>query len=193
MKGACGVVAIGVLPLVTRVTPKPLILSDVTRPRFSSTSTYLNGLYQNMYSYEVGSVGRFNLNLFLHYQFDLLHHASWLKALLLPGDRIPGWRSWGDLRPQPTEDLQVQSHVWSHCWTNQISLHCRFITKLVPKLSPKHECTIVPQVNNIFLWIFSNQQPPWLKKKRKKLFYSQEVCNLRFSSPRQVPQDLATR
>jgi len=42
---------------------------------------------------------------------------------------------------------------------------CRFITKLVPKLSPKHECTIVPQ----------------------------EVCNLRFSSPRQVPQDLATR
>ena len=64
MKGACGVVAIGVLPLVTRVTPKPLILSDVTRPRFSSTSTYLNGLYQNMYSYEVGSVGRFNLNLF---------------------------------------------------------------------------------------------------------------------------------
>jgi len=42
---------------------------------------------------------------------------------------------------------------------------CRLITKLVPKLSPKHECTIVPQ----------------------------EVCNLRFSSPRQVAQDLATR
>merc|ERR1711976_168626 len=39
---------------------------------------------------------------------------------------------------------------------------CRFITKLVPKLSPKHECTIVPQ----------------------------EVCNLKFSTPKQVPKPL---
>ena len=42
---------------------------------------------------------------------------------------------------------------------------CRFETKLVPKLSPKHECTIVPQ----------------------------EICNLKFSQPRQVPKPLQTR
>merc|ERR1712223_607240 len=42
---------------------------------------------------------------------------------------------------------------------------CRFITKLVPKLKPEHQCTIVPQ----------------------------EICNLRFSQPRQVPKDLQTR
>ena len=42
---------------------------------------------------------------------------------------------------------------------------CRFVTKLVPKLSPKHECTIVPQ----------------------------ETCNLKFSQPRQVPKPLQTR
>merc|ERR1712029_142598 len=42
---------------------------------------------------------------------------------------------------------------------------CRFITKLVPKLEPKHECTIVPQ----------------------------EICNLKFSQPRQVPKPLQTR
>merc|ERR1711892_1357006 len=42
---------------------------------------------------------------------------------------------------------------------------CRFITKLVPKLKPSHECTIVPQ----------------------------EVCNLKFSQPRQVPKPLQPR
>ena len=42
---------------------------------------------------------------------------------------------------------------------------CRFVTKLVPKLSPKHQCTIVPQ----------------------------ETCNLKFSQPRQVPKPLQTR
>jgi len=42
---------------------------------------------------------------------------------------------------------------------------CRFVTKLVPKLSPKHECTIVPK----------------------------ETCNLKFSQPKQVPKPLLTR
>jgi len=42
---------------------------------------------------------------------------------------------------------------------------CRFITKLVPKLSPKHECTIVPK----------------------------ETCVLKFSQPRQVLKPLQTR
>merc|ERR1711874_326369 len=42
---------------------------------------------------------------------------------------------------------------------------CRFVTKLVPKLSPVHECTIVPK----------------------------ETCILRFTPPHQVEQDLPTR
>merc|ERR1711935_622568 len=42
---------------------------------------------------------------------------------------------------------------------------CRFITKLVPKLSPKHECTIVPK----------------------------ETCVLKFSQPRQMDKPLKTR
>jgi hypothetical protein len=42
---------------------------------------------------------------------------------------------------------------------------CRFVTKLVPKLSPKHECTIVPK----------------------------ETCQLKFSQPKQVPVPLKTR
>jgi len=42
---------------------------------------------------------------------------------------------------------------------------CRFITKLVPKLSPVHQCTIVPK----------------------------ETCHLKFTQPRQVPKDLQTR
>ena len=42
---------------------------------------------------------------------------------------------------------------------------CRFITKLVPKLKPEHQCTIVPQ----------------------------EICNLKFSQPKQVPKPLQTR
>jgi len=42
---------------------------------------------------------------------------------------------------------------------------CRYVTKLVPRLSPKHECTIVPK----------------------------ETCNLSFSQPRQVPKPLQTR
>ena len=42
---------------------------------------------------------------------------------------------------------------------------CRFVTKLVPRLSPKHECTIVPK----------------------------ETCLLKFSQPRQVPKPLLTK
>merc|ERR1712226_74625 len=42
---------------------------------------------------------------------------------------------------------------------------CRFETRLAPRLSPVHECTIVPQ----------------------------ETCNLKFSQPRQVPKPLLTR
>ena len=42
---------------------------------------------------------------------------------------------------------------------------CRFQTRLVPKLSPKHECTIIPQ----------------------------ETCNLKFSNPEQVEKPLMTR
>ena len=42
---------------------------------------------------------------------------------------------------------------------------CRFVTKLVPKLAPKHECTIVPK----------------------------ETCILKFTQPRQVPKPLQTR
>jgi hypothetical protein len=42
---------------------------------------------------------------------------------------------------------------------------CRFVTKLVPKLAPKHECTIVPR----------------------------EVCQLKFSQPRRVTKRLITR
>merc|ERR1712086_644820 len=42
---------------------------------------------------------------------------------------------------------------------------CRFITKLVPKLKPQHQCTIVPR----------------------------EICNLKFSQPKQVPKPLQTR
>jgi len=42
---------------------------------------------------------------------------------------------------------------------------CRFVTKLVPKLSPKHQCTIVPK----------------------------ETCILKFSQPKQVPKPLKTR
>jgi len=42
---------------------------------------------------------------------------------------------------------------------------CRFVTKLVPSLSPKHECTMVPR----------------------------EVCTLKFTQPRQVPKPLMTK
>ena len=42
---------------------------------------------------------------------------------------------------------------------------CQFVTKLVPKLTPVHECTIVPK----------------------------ETCLLKFSTPRQVEKDLQTR
>ncbi len=42
---------------------------------------------------------------------------------------------------------------------------CRFQTKLVPSLAPKHECTNVPQ----------------------------EICNLRFSQPQQVEKPLKTK
>ena len=42
---------------------------------------------------------------------------------------------------------------------------CRYVTKLVPKLSPQHQCTIVPR----------------------------ETCILKFSQPKQVPKPLQTR
>merc|ERR1739838_739526 len=42
---------------------------------------------------------------------------------------------------------------------------CRFVTKLVPKLSPVHQCTIVPK----------------------------ETCLLKFSTPKQVSKPLLTR
>eukprot|EP00095_Tigriopus_kingsejongensis_P000848 snap_masked-scaffold546_size140615-processed-gene-0.15 protein:Tk00848 transcript:snap_masked-scaffold546_size140615-processed-gene-0.15-mRNA-1 annotation:"hypothetical protein" len=42
---------------------------------------------------------------------------------------------------------------------------CKFQTKLVPKLKPEHECTIIPQ----------------------------EICNLKFTSPQQVDQPLKTK
>jgi hypothetical protein len=42
---------------------------------------------------------------------------------------------------------------------------CRFITKLVPKLSPEHQCTIVPK----------------------------ETCTLKFTQPKQVPKPLLTK
>merc|ERR1711936_712216 len=42
---------------------------------------------------------------------------------------------------------------------------CRYITRLVPKLSPQHQCTIVPR----------------------------ETCILKFTQPRQVPKPLQTR
>ena len=42
---------------------------------------------------------------------------------------------------------------------------CRFVTKLVPKLKPENQCTIVPK----------------------------ETCTLKFSTPKQVPKPLLTR
>merc|ERR1712037_853703 len=42
---------------------------------------------------------------------------------------------------------------------------CKFVTKLVPILSPQHECTMVPR----------------------------EVCTLKFTQPRQVPKPLMTK
>ena len=42
---------------------------------------------------------------------------------------------------------------------------CRFVTKLVPKLKPEHQCTIVPK----------------------------ETCTLKFTTPKQVPKPLLTK
>ena len=42
---------------------------------------------------------------------------------------------------------------------------CKFQTKLVPKLKPAHECTIIPR----------------------------EVCNLKFSQPQEVEKPLKTK
>jgi len=42
---------------------------------------------------------------------------------------------------------------------------CRFQTKLVPKLKPAHECTVIPK----------------------------ETCNLKFTSPQQVDKPLKTK
>jgi len=42
---------------------------------------------------------------------------------------------------------------------------CRFVTKLVPKLKPEHQCTIVPK----------------------------ETCTLKFTQPKQVPKPLLTK
>merc|ERR1712226_1650061 len=51
-----------------------------------------------------------------------------------------------------------------HCDLNPQKI-CKYVTKLVPKLSPKHECTIVPK----------------------------ETCILKFSPPAQVDKPLQTR
>ena len=51
-----------------------------------------------------------------------------------------------------------------HCDLNPQKT-CRFVTKLVPRLSPEHECTIVPK----------------------------ETCILKFSTPQQVETPLQTR
>jgi len=42
---------------------------------------------------------------------------------------------------------------------------CRFTTKLVPKLTPKHQCTVVPK----------------------------ETCQIKFTQPQQLAQDIVTR
>ncbi len=42
---------------------------------------------------------------------------------------------------------------------------CKFQTKLVPKLKPAHECTVIPR----------------------------EVCNLKFSNPQEVDKPLKTK
>ena len=42
---------------------------------------------------------------------------------------------------------------------------CRFVTRLVPRLKPEHECTIIPQ----------------------------EICNLKFSAPKQVDKPLKSK
>ena len=42
---------------------------------------------------------------------------------------------------------------------------CKFVTRLVPKLKPEHECTVIPR----------------------------EVCNLKFTNPEQVDQPLKTK
>jgi len=42
---------------------------------------------------------------------------------------------------------------------------CKFITKLVPRLAPEHQCTIVPK----------------------------ETCHLKFTTPQQVDRPLATK
>ena len=45
--------------------------------------------------------------LFQSFPSSWLERSSWLKPLLLSGNCLPGRCSWGDLWPQPTENLQV--------------------------------------------------------------------------------------
>ena len=59
-----GVVAIGVLPLVTHMTPYPLFLKNPHKSYFEMTSLYLNDLYKDYYSYRIGTVNGYNFNLF---------------------------------------------------------------------------------------------------------------------------------
>ena len=59
-----GVVAIGVLPLVTHMTPYPLYLKNPLKQYFEMTSLYLNNRFKDYYSYRIGLVNGYNLNLF---------------------------------------------------------------------------------------------------------------------------------
>jgi hypothetical protein len=69
--------------------------------------------------------------------------------------------------PEECHDKTITSLVdvpEEHCDLNPQKT-CRFVTKLVPRLSPEHECTIVPK----------------------------ETCILKFTTPVQVEQPLQTR
>ena len=65
---------------------------------------------------------------------------------------------WVNLRVQTSRGTIVHS-----CFGDRLGTS--FVTKLVPSLSPKHECTMVPR----------------------------EVCTLKFTQPRQVPKPLMTK
>ena len=62
------------------------------------------------------------------------------------------------------EDIRIFDVPEEICDLNPQKI-CKFVTKLAPKLSPKHECTIVPK----------------------------ETCILKFGQPKQVPKPLQTR
>ena len=63
-RDAGGVVATGFLPLVTHMTPYPLYLKNPLKQYFEMTSLYLNNRFKDYYSYRIGLVNGYNLNLF---------------------------------------------------------------------------------------------------------------------------------